>query len=124
MTRTIYRFDAIDWQLPTGPGTDPRAARAAANRGVGRKFLAQGDAGFFAQVVRFPAGFGAPAHSHDHAEVFVVLEGDCTFDGQPMGRHDSTVVAANETYGFTAGRDGLTFLVVRSGAATFQPAGT
>ena len=123
MTRTIYRFDDIAWHEPTGPGTDPKAAKAAAAVGVARKFLAQGDAGFFAQVVRFPPRFEAPAHSHDHAEVFVVLEGSCTFESAPMTRHDSTVVEANEKYGFTAGTEGLTFLVVRTGRAAFSAAG-
>jgi quercetin dioxygenase-like cupin family protein len=122
VTRQIYRFGEIDWHVPLGPGTDPDVAQAAADRGVGRKFLAQGDAGFYAQVVRFPAGFEAPAHSHDHAEVFVVLEGSCTFDGEPMARHDSTVVEANEKYGFTAGDAGLQFLVVRTGRAAFAAA--
>ena len=49
----------------------------------------------------------------------MVLEGDCTFDGEPMGRFDMTVVAANEPYGFVAGPEGLSFLVVRNGAASF-----
>jgi quercetin dioxygenase-like cupin family protein len=124
MTRHIYRFDDIAWDIPLGPGTDPEVARAAADQGVGRKFLAQGDAGFYAQVVRFPPGFEAPPHSHDHAEVFVVLEGSCTFDGEPMHRHDSTVVEANTAYGFTAGGDGLAFLVVRNGKAAFAAAGS
>src|SRR5438105_693877 len=119
MSRQIYRFDEIDWHVPLGPGTDPEGAQAAADKGVGRKFLAQGDAGFYAQVVRFPCGFEAPPHSHDHAEVFVVLEGSCTFDGEPMTRYDSTVVEANERYGFTAGDAGLEFLVVRTGRAAF-----
>jgi quercetin dioxygenase-like cupin family protein len=119
VTRHIYRFDDIDWHVPLGPGTDPDVAQAAADMGVGRKFLAQGDAGFFAQVVRFPPGFEAPAHSHDHAEVFVVLEGSCTFDGAQMTRHDSTVVEANQKYGFVAGDEGLQFLVVRTGRAAF-----
>jgi hypothetical protein len=35
-----------------------------------------------------------------------------------------TVVAANEPYGFEAGADGLTFLVVRQGAATFAATGS
>jgi quercetin dioxygenase-like cupin family protein len=117
--RAIYRLDDADWHVPVAPGTDPEAAEAAGRRGTRRAFLAQGDAGFYAQVVRMPPGFDAPVHSHDHAEIFMVLEGSCTFDGQPMGRNDMTVVAANEPYGFVAGPDGLSFLVVRNGAAAF-----
>ena len=41
-----------------------------------------------------PPGFDAPVHSHDHAEVFMVLEGSCEFDGEPMERFDLTVVEA------------------------------
>jgi quercetin dioxygenase-like cupin family protein len=119
VTRHIYRFDELDWQVPLGPGTDPDVAQAAADMGVGRKFLTQGNAGFYAQVVRFPPGFEAPPHSHDHAEVFVVLEGSCTFDGESMSRFDSTVIEANEVYGFVAGDAGLQFLVMRTGRASF-----
>ena len=66
---------------------------------------------------RVPAHFETPPHSHDHSEVFVVLEGSCVFDGAPMGRHDSTVVEANDKYGFTTGADCVALLVVRTGAA-------
>lgn len=121
-TRTIYRFDAIDWHVPVAPGTDPEAAAAAGRQGAARKFLAQGDGGFYTQVVRMPAGFEAPVHSHDHEEIFMVLEGSCRFDGEPMDRFDMTVVAANEPYGFVAGPDGLSFLVVRRGEASFAAA--
>jgi quercetin dioxygenase-like cupin family protein len=120
LTRPVYRFDEIDWHLPAGPGADPEAVQAAAALGVARKYYAQGESGFFVQVVRFPAGFVTPAHSHDHSEVFVVLEGSCVFDGQPMRTHDSTVVEADTKYGFTAGSNGVTLLVVRTGAATVQ----
>ena len=67
-----------------------------------------------------PPGFAAPVHCHDHSEVFMVLEGSCEFDGEPMARFDLTVVEANQPYGFTAGPDGLSFLVVRQGAAGFR----
>jgi len=69
-----------------------------------------------------PAGFEAPVHAHDHSEVFMVLEGGCTFDGEPMARFDLAVVEANQPYTFTAGPDGLAFLVVRQGAATYSEA--
>ena len=115
--RLVHRFDEIDWHLPGGAGADPAAVEAAAALGVARKHYAQGEAGFYVQVVRFPPNFETPPHSHDHSEVFVVLEGSCVFDGAPMGRHDSTVVEANDKYGFTTGPDGVALLVVRTGAA-------
>jgi hypothetical protein len=59
-------------------------------------------------------------HSHDHSEVFMVLEGGCTFDGAPMTRFDLAVVEADQPYSFTAGPDGLSFLVVRQGPAAYS----
>ena len=120
--RQIYRYDDAEWHVPIAPGTDPDAAAEAGRQGAARRLLAQGDAGFYTQVVKLPPGFAAPAHSHDHAEVFMVLEGSCEFDGQPMARFDLTVVEANQPYGFTAGPDGLSFLIVRQGAASFAVA--
>ena len=120
--RQIYRYDEAEWHVPIAPGTDPEAAAEAGQQGAARRYLAQGDAGFYTQVVKLPPGFAAPAHSHDHAEVFMVLEGSCEFDGEPMARFDLTVVEANQPYGFTAGPDGLSFLIVRQGAASFAVA--
>jgi quercetin dioxygenase-like cupin family protein len=122
--RRIYRFDDAEWHVPVSPGTDAGEAATAGRRGAARKLLTQGDGGFYSQVVRLPAGFEAPAHSHDHAEIFMVLEGSCRFDGEPMERFDMVVVAANEPYGFVAGPDGLSFLVVRTGAAKFAAVGS
>jgi len=115
----IYRYEDAEWHVPVAPGTDPDAAAEAGRAGAERRFLSQGDGGFYTQVVKLPPGFAAPVHSHDHAEVFMVLEGSCEFDGEPMERFDLTVVDANQPYGFTAGPDGLSFLVVRRGAARF-----
>jgi hypothetical protein len=53
----------------------------------------------------------------------MVLEGDCTFNGQPMGRFDLTVVEAGEPYGFVSGPQGVQFLVVRRAPASFIPEG-
>jgi mannose-6-phosphate isomerase-like protein (cupin superfamily) len=117
--RRIYRFEEAEWHVPVAPGTDPEAAAEAGRQGAARRFLAQGDAGFYTQVVKLPPNFTAPVHSHDHAEVFMVLEGSCEFDGQPMARFDLTVVEANESYGFRAGPEGLSFLVIRQGEAGY-----
>jgi quercetin dioxygenase-like cupin family protein len=117
--RRVYRFEDAEWHVPVAPGTDPAQAAEAGRRGAARRLLAQGDQGFYTQVVRVPPRFAAPVHSHDHEEVFMVLEGSCTFDGELMSRFDLTVVAANEPYGFVAGPEGLSFLVVRRGAASF-----
>jgi quercetin dioxygenase-like cupin family protein len=122
VTRTIHRFGDADWHVPVSPGVDREQAEAAGQMGAGRKFLAQGDGGFYAQVVRIPPAFDAPVHSHDHPEIFMVLEGSCRFDGQPMERYDMTVVAAHQPYGFVAGPDGLQFLVVRTAEASFAAA--
>ena len=120
--RRIYHFEESEWHVPVAPGTDPEAAAEAGRQGTARRFLAQGDGGWYTQVVKMPPGFEAPSHSHSHSEVFMVLEGSCTFDGQPMDRFDLTVVEAGEPYGFVAGREGLSFLVVRQGEASFAAA--
>ena len=120
MSRRVHRFEDAEWHVPVAPGTDPSAAAAAGRQGAARRLLSQGDGGFYTQVVRMPPGFAAPVHSHDHSEVFMVLEGSCEFDGEPMERFDLVVVEADEPYGFTAGPDGLSFLVVRRGAASFS----
>ena len=120
--RRIYHFEESEWHVPVAAGTDPEAGAAAGRLGTARRFLAQGDGGWFTQVVKMPPGFEAPSHSHSHSEVFMVLEGSCEFDGEAMDRFDLTVVEANQPYGFVAGPDGISFLVVRQGEASFAVA--
>ena len=47
LAETTYRFADIDWHVPVAPGTDLEQAEAAGRLGVRRKFLAQGDSGFY-----------------------------------------------------------------------------
>jgi quercetin dioxygenase-like cupin family protein len=121
-TRRIYRFAETEWHVPVSAGADPKQVEEAGRLGAGRKLLAQGDHGFYTQVVKIPPNFDAPRHSHDHEEIFMVLDGSCTFDGEPMATWDMTIVSANEPYGFVAGPDGLQFLVIRRGQASFAGA--
>jgi quercetin dioxygenase-like cupin family protein len=116
---TIHRFDRIHWHVPPTDPAELDLEAEAPPDAPGRKFLAQGDGGFYTQVVRIPPRFDAPVHRHDHAEVFMVLAGSCTFNGEPMSRFDLTVVEADEPYGFVAGDDGVQFLVVRQAPAKF-----
>jgi quercetin dioxygenase-like cupin family protein len=116
---TIHRFADVPWHVPPIDAADLDLDARPADDEPGRKFLARGDGGFHVQAVRIPPGFTAPAHHHDHAEVFMVLEGSCTFAGEPMARFDLTVVEAGQPYGFTAGPDGVTFLVTRTAPAVF-----
>ena len=120
----IHHYDAINWHVPTSDAAKLDLDTPPPDGDPGRKFLAQGEGGFYTQVVRMPAGFAAPVHAHDHSEVFMVLEGSCTFDDEPMTRFDLAVVEADQPYSFTAGPDGLSFLVVRQGRAAYSDTDT
>jgi quercetin dioxygenase-like cupin family protein len=122
LAETTYKFADIDWHVPVAPGTDLEQAEEAGRLGARRKFLAQGDCGFYAQIVQIPPNFESPAHSHSHAEIFMVLEGGCTVNGKVMEPCDMTVIPSGVEYGFTSGPEGLRFLVVRNGAASFANA--
>jgi len=122
LAETTYRFADIDWHVPVAPGTDPEQAEAAGRLGVRRKLLAQGDNGFYSQIVQIPPDFESPAHSHSHAEIFMVLEGGCTVNGKTMEPYDMTVIPSGVEYDFRSGPEGLRFLVVRNGAASFASA--
>jgi quercetin dioxygenase-like cupin family protein len=118
----IRRFDDAAWHVPVSNrdeidwDTEPTPDEAA------RKFLIEGEGGFYLQSVRIPPSFEAPLHHHDHAEIFLVLEGKCSFNGEPMRAHDCTVVEAGEDYSFKAGPGGVTFLVTRKGLANYNEA--
>ena len=113
---SIHRFEDAEWHVPTAPGTDPEAAAAAGRAGAARRFLAQGEGGFFSQYSEFPPGYAVPLHSHDHDELILLLGGSCTMsDGQVLHRHDSMVLRAQSEYGFTAGDDGMVFVTIRGG---------
>ena len=116
---TIHRFADIHWHVPPRDAADLDLATEAPADGPGRKFLAQGEGGFWTQMVRIPANFAAPVHAHNHAEVFMVTAGSCVFNGEPMQPLDLTVVEADEPYAFTAGAEGVQFLVVRGAKAAF-----
>jgi uncharacterized cupin superfamily protein len=114
---SYFVLDEIDWpderRAPTAP---IELVETAERLGARRKFLAQGEGGFFSQYSEFPPGYEVPRHSHDHDELILLLEGSCAMsDGQVLRRHDSVVLRAGAEYGFTAGADGMVFVTTRGG---------
>ncbi len=121
-TPTVLIYEKIEWDRPleTGdPAKRPPEAlvRAAEKVGARRKKVVQGEGGFFMNRSVLPAGFHVPAHTHDHDELMIVLEGSCRFDegSGELGPDDSIVIRANYRYGFTCGPDGMEFVTIRAG---------
>ena len=106
----VVRYDEVPWVVPAG--VEPNGAGEA----LEKRALAQGEAGFFNQVVRCPPGWVIPVHSHDHDELFVVLRGSCEVAGERLQPFDTASLPAGTEYGIDAGPDGLDFMVVRTAA--------
>lgn len=115
----IQRFDDIRWHVPVSKREDVDYDTESPHGDPGRKFLIDGEGGFYVQAVRVPANFTAPVHSHSHPEVFMVVSGECTFNDEPMTALDCTVVEAGNDYTFTAGPEGVTFMVTRKAIASY-----
>jgi len=111
-------FDEIDWAVE-GAGAPAALVAEAARTGARRKRMVTGQSGFFMNHSTMPAGFTVPAHTHDHDELIVVVEGGCTVhDGGPvLGPNDAMAIRAHHSYGFTCGADGMRFLTIRTGEA-------
>lgn len=106
--RRLYPFADFPWL--TTPGEDRVGMRG--------KRPVWGDGGFFVQHVEMEPGHVVKAHSHSHAELFVVLSGGATFDdGAAVTAGDTAVIDANTVYAFTVGTDGMHFLIVRGADA-------
>jgi quercetin dioxygenase-like cupin family protein len=118
----FFKVEDLPWPDETTTGAPRELVEEARRRGAKRKFLARGEGGFHSQYSVFPAGYTVPAHSHDHDEMIVLLDGSCTLldDGPTLDAHDSMVLLAGHEYGFTAGDDGMTFLTIRTGVADVQ----
>jgi quercetin dioxygenase-like cupin family protein len=115
-----FQVDELPWPDESKSGAPRQLVDEARKKGAKRKFLARGEGGFHSQYSVFPPGYAVPRHSHDHDEMIVVLAGSATMleGGPTLHAHDSMVLHGGHEYGFTAGPDGLTFLTIRTGAAT------
>jgi mannose-6-phosphate isomerase-like protein (cupin superfamily) len=116
----MTKFAEVEWHVPVSKREDVDYAYVPGEDEAGRKFLVEGQGGFWVQAVRIPPDFTAPVHRHSHAEVFMVVAGEATFNGYPMGPLDCTVVEAETDYSFTSGPDGVTFMVTRQAVASYS----
>lgn len=117
-----FIVDEIEFPDETKSGAPAALVADAQTSGARRKFLAQGEGGFFSQISWFPAGYTVPPHSHSHDELIMVLDGSLTVlgGGRTLHAFDSMVLEGGQEYGFAAGPDGLTFTTIRFGASTTE----
>jgi quercetin dioxygenase-like cupin family protein len=126
---TLFHYVDIDWDSPlksAAPGTRPpeELVRQAEGTGARRKKVASGEGGFFMNRSVLPPGFEIPPHTHDHAELLVVLRGGCEVLGSDppvrLSEDDSIIVEARHEYGFLCGDKGMEFLTIRTGEASID----
>src|SRR5262245_33651678 len=71
-----------------------------------------------------PGGLVAPPHRHDRDEVMFVLEGGFSLGRRRCGPGTVVYIEAGTRYGFTVFREGVRFLNIRPGLATYAEAGS
>ena len=105
----LTRYRDVEWFQP-GENPDPD------DTDLQKAWLHRGS--FFAHAIRLAPGYVIPPHSHDRDELMVVLAGSATLDsGVVIEPPDTLLLVANVEYGFTAGSEGMEFMVVRTGQA-------
>jgi len=114
-------YDEVPWDMGNRPVSELKGLmKKAAEMGAKRKKVITGQAGFYMNRSVLPADFRVPVHSHSHDEFFIVMEGGCKFDdGIVLGKGDCIVFYAKYRYGFTCGPEGMDFMTIRNGEATF-----
>lgn len=114
-------YDEVPWDMGNRPVSELKGLmKKAAEMGAKRKKVITGQAGFYMNRSVMPADFRVPVHSHSHDEFFIVMEGGCKFDdGIVLGKGDCIVFYAKYRYGFTCGPEGMDFMTIRNGEATF-----
>jgi len=113
------RLAELEWESPNKVRPEMRSfSEKGFAAGARRARLTTGQMGFHSTLNEMPAGFEVPAHSHDSAELFVALSGNCTVaDGTHLSAGDVAAIPALKEYGSSVGEEGLRFVVVRANDA-------
>ena len=120
MNATYHRLAELPWEDPLdAPPELQELAAVAARVGARRAQVTTGAIGLHSQISELPAGYRIPPHTHTAHELMIVLAGSCQVDhGPELMAGDVTEIPGGVEYGFTAGADGIRFMVVRPEAST------
>lgn len=112
-------LDQLEWETAADQKAEVAALAAQADAlGARRSRLTTGEHGFHSHISEMPPGFCVPPHTHDIPEMMVILDGSVEVtDGTVLGTGDVAVIPADHLYGFTAGDQGVRFLVARTADA-------
>jgi hypothetical protein len=119
----VVHLDDLAWVDERGrSGLPIEMIEAAERAGYRRKLVTEGEGGFFTSMSEFPPGYRVEPHSHDHAELLIIIHGSVTFlDGGPtLGPFDCAVINAGYSYGFVTGPEGMRFYNIRAGKASID----
>jgi uncharacterized cupin superfamily protein len=76
----------------------------------GTQFFGDLDIGPWVMINAIQPGYISQTHSHDQDEVFYIIQGDLTIEGQVYGPNTLMFMEKGTVYSFTAGSDGVRFL--------------
>jgi quercetin dioxygenase-like cupin family protein len=109
-------LNELQWETAADQKAEVAAlAEQADAAGARRARLTRGEHGFHSHISEMPPGFEVPPHTHSVSELMVILDGSIDVsDGTRLGAGDTAVIPAGHMYGFTAGADGVRFLVART----------
>lgn len=112
----IMHIDDAPWIRggPRGEGEFPDG---------GGQLVGDLEQGPWVHVNWLPGGLVAPPHSHSHEEVMYVLEGGFSMGKRRCGPGTVVYIAANTQYGFEVWDEGVRFLNIRPGLATYAEKG-
>ena len=112
----IMHIDEAPWIRggPRGSGDHPDG---------GGQLVGDLEKGPWVHINWLPGGTVAPPHSHSLEEVIYVLEGGFSMGKRQCGPGTVVYIAAETQYGFKVWDEGVRFLNIRQGLATYKEAG-
>lgn len=116
--------DSIISSLATAPWLHKLDTPSGQIREWGQRFLGDMENGPWIYINSLEPNRTVPPHVHSADEVVVVMEGHIIVDGKECGPGTIIYNKAFNEYGFMVGPDGVLFVNIRSGLATYAEEGS